>query len=137
MYFKGLGKMVNGILLEYAECVNGLWYWVAPKKFRLNKLCIESCTENAVCLHFLLESYRKEEIQLFSAKLHRHLYSTLQWRSILALQKCNACLSSPLVRAFATIRVTQTEGIWSKFYLKRTSVSSALKMLGGREAEIH
>lgn len=48
-------------------------YKVALKKIRLDEFCIEYCSRNAG----FNASRRKEEIQLFSAKLHWHVYSAL------------------------------------------------------------
>lgn len=110
---------------------------VAPKKIRMNKFCIEYCVRNAGCLHFLLESYRNEEIQLFSAKLHWHFYSTLQWMSSLAPEECNLCINSLFLRAFAICMMNLREGTsrWSKF--KGEPLSPLLvKCLVG-EAEMH
>lgn len=110
---------------------------VAPKKIRMNKFCIEYCIRNAGYLHFLLKSYRNEEIQLFSAKLHWHFLSTLRWMRSLAPEECNLCMKSLFLRTFATCMMNLREDTsrWSKF--KEEPLSPLLvKCLVG-EAEMH
>lgn len=99
---------------------------VALKKIRLDEFCIEYCIRNAGYLHFLLEPYRKEEMQLFSAKLPWHVYNALQWMSISALQGCSLCISSLFLRAFATCVMNGKEDEANSTYLKGELLSPTL-----------